>query len=99
MEMKQALIAKRKLIRQGLNHVENKEEEFFKMNLLSFQLLNKTNMKVMKLDAKQLFKRAQEEQLPFFKWNEWLKQMVEKMQFEHIYKKKTEYEYSKMLSN
>jgi hypothetical protein len=35
--------------------------------------------------------------MPFFKWNEWLKNQIQKLEFEYIYKKKTEFEYSKIL--
>ena len=77
----------------------NKEEEFFRMCLLSFQINNKENMKVMKLDYRSLYKQVTDKHhLPFFKWNDWLKECVERLQFEYIYKKKTEFEYAKMLS-
>jgi len=42
-------------------------------------MLNKTNMKVMKLDSKALYKRVQKEKLPFFKWNDWLKDQIERL--------------------
>jgi len=67
----------------------NKEEEYFKMCLLSFQLQNLSNKKVMGLDAKELFVMAsQKEKLPFFKWNGWLQKQIEKIQFEEMYKRK-----------
>ena len=31
-------------------------------------------------------------------WNNWLKDCIEKLNFEYIYKKKTEFEYAKILS-
>lgn len=37
--------------------------------------------------------------MPFFKWNRWLADLVEKIQFEYAYKKKTEFEYAKRLAN
>jgi len=35
MEPKQIMSHKRRVIKQGLNHVDNKEEEYFRMSLLS----------------------------------------------------------------
>ena len=53
----------------------------------------------MSLDAKKLFKEVSEkEKLPFFKWNDWLKRTVERLMFEEMYKKKTEFEYAKILA-
>ena len=91
---------KKNLIKKNYKEkpVENKEEEFFKMCLLSFQLKHKSK-KVMALDAKKLFKEVSElEKLPFFKWNDWLKKTIERLMFEEMYKKKTEFEYAKILA-
>jgi len=62
-------------------------------------MAHKSNMRVMKLDSKALYKQVTvEKKVPFYEWNAWLKNMIEKLEFENIYKKKTEYEYSKMLN-
>ena len=53
----------------------------------------------MALDAKKLFKKVSEdEKLPFFKWNDYIKKTVEQLMFEEMYKKKTEFEFAKLLS-
>ena len=50
------------------------------------------------LNYKALYKEAAlKKKLPFNKWNEWLKKQVDILQFEYIYKKKTEFEYAKIL--
>jgi len=36
MEMKEAIATKKRLLRGGLNKIDNKEEEYFRMSLLSF---------------------------------------------------------------
>ena len=51
---------KKEIRRRGMNMVENKEEEFFKMTLLSYQIKHRENMKIMKLDYKNLYKQATE---------------------------------------
>lgn len=80
---------KRMLLELKTIRTLNKEEEYFKMCLLSFQLQNLSNKKVMGLDAKELFVMAsQKEKLPFFKWNGWLQKQIEKIQFEEMYKRK-----------
>ena len=95
---------KKNLLKKNKNNdkpvaAENKEEEFFKMTLLSFQLTHKSNRKIMALDAKKLFLQVSEkEKLPFFKWHDYLQKTVEKLMFENMYKKKTEVEYTKLLA-
>ena len=86
------------MIRAG-RAMENKEEEYFRMCLLSYQLIYKDNMKILTLDYRSLYKQVmQNNNLPFYKWNDWLKDVVDKLQFEYIYKKKTEFEYAKLLN-
>ena len=42
----------------------------------------------MSLDGKQLYKLAKNtEKSPFYKWNQWLTQYVEKLTFEQMYNK------------
>jgi len=79
MDPEQVLLMKKKFLRQGLTKFENKEEEYFRMVLLSFQLTHKENSKVLTLDYRSLFKRVTAEKLPFFKWHDWLQEMVEKL--------------------
>ena len=68
------------------------------MCLLSFQLNYKHNQKIMTLDHKALYKQASiQKKMPFFKWNKWISDQVQMLEFEYIYKKKTEFEYSKIL--
>ena len=89
---------KKKMIRAG-KAIENKEEEYFRMCLLSYQYVYKNNMKILTLDYRSLYKQVTEKyNYPFYKWNDWIKETVEKLQFEYIYKKKTEFEYAKLLS-
>ena len=52
----------------------------------------------MALDSKKLFKDVNETKLPFFKWNDWLRKTIERLMFEEMYKKKTEFEYAKILA-
>ena len=69
------------------------------MCLLSYQLANKTNQKVMLLDPRSLYQEVtKKKKLPFFKWNDWLRKQVDMLQFEQMYKKKTEFEYAKRLA-
>mmetsp|Transcript_3882 Transcript_3882/g.6600 ORF Transcript_3882/g.6600 Transcript_3882/m.6600 type:complete len:134 (-) Transcript_3882:37-438(-) len=99
MDERQQQQLRKQLLQRGANYIENKEEEFFKMSLLSYQINNKQNMKILKLDAKSLYKQVSEQQkLPFFQWNDWLKVCIERLQFEQIYKKTSEFEYAKLLS-
>ena len=89
---------KKNLIKKGAFKAENKEEEYFRMCLLSFQLNYKHNQKIMTLDHKALYKTASiQKKMPFFKWNKWISDQVQMLEFEYIYKKKTEFEYSKIL--
>ena len=56
-------------------------------------------MKILTLDYRSLYKQVTEKyNYPFYQWNEWIKDIVEKLQFEYIYKKKTEFEYAKLLN-
>ena len=46
-------------------------------------------MKILTLDYRSLYKQVTEKyNYPFYQWNEWIKDIVEKLQFEYIYKKK-----------
>ena len=66
----------------------NSDQEFFKMSLLSYQMSNPFDKKVMELDYKVLFKQASTfEKLPFYKWNTWLSQKIEQMHFEDRYRR------------
>ena len=99
LDQSQCLIMKKKMLRQSTGADRDKEEVFFRMCLLSFQLTNKSNQKVLALDSKSLYEEAaKKRKLPFFKWNDWLRKQIERMQFEHMYKKKTEFEYAKRLA-
>ena len=81
------------------NDHQNKEEEYFKMSLLSYQLFYKNNQKIMTLDYKALYKDvAVQQKLPFYQWNNWLKTKIERLNFEYMYQKKTEFQYAKFLS-
>ena len=94
----QIYTCKRKLLKKGAFTVENKEEEYFRMCLLTYQLNYKSNQKVLTLNYKALYKEAAiKNKLPLNKWNEWLKKQIDILQFEYIYKKKTEFEYAKIL--
>jgi hypothetical protein len=89
---------KRQVMRLKGGVSENKEEEFFRMCLLSFQIKHKDNLKILKLDYKSLYSQVILKKLPFFMWNEWLRVCIERLQFEFIYKKTSEFEYAKVLS-
>ena len=79
--------------------MRNKEEEYFRMCLLSFQLVHKHNQQILALDSASLYDEVtKQRKLPFFKWNDWLRRKVERIELEHMYKKKTEFEYAKHLS-
>ena len=52
----------------------------------------------MTLDHRALYKQVLNTREPFYKWNEWLKDIIEKLNFEYIYKKRTEFEYAKLLA-
>ena len=62
------------------------------MSLLSYQLFYKNNQKIMTLDYKALYKDvAVQQKLPFYQWNNWLKTKIERLNFEYMYQKKTEF--------
>ena len=53
----------------------------------------------MLLDPRSLYQEVtKKKKLPFFKWNDWLRKQVDMLQFEQMYKKKTEFEYAKRLA-
>ena len=49
------------------------------------------------LDYKKLYKKASDAKIPFNQYYEWLKKQVFQMKFEHMYKKKLEFEFAKIL--
>lgn len=51
LDQSQCLIMKKKMLRQSSGAVRDKEEEFFRMCLLSFQLTNAHNQKILALDS------------------------------------------------
>ena len=67
------------------------------MSLLAYQLNNKNIQKVLTLNYKQLYKKATDAKVPFNEYYEWLKKQVFQMKFEHMYKKKLEFEFAKFL--
>ena len=70
-----------------LKEMENldKEEEYFKMCVVSQQLCNIKNKKIMSLNPSVLLKDVRKANLPFFKWNKWLMDHIEKITFEEMY--------------
>ena len=79
---------KRMLRKIGDSSKAKSDEEFFKMTLLSYQMGNPFDKKVMELDYKVLFQQANTfEKVPFYKWNAWLSQKIEQMQFENRYRR------------
>ena len=95
----ECIIMKKKMVRQSNEAVRDSEEEFFRMCLLSYQLAHKGNQKILLLDSRSLYQEVtKKRKLPFFKWNDWLRKQVEMLQFEQMYKKKTEFEYAKRLA-
>lgn len=78
LDQSQCLIMKKKMLRQSSGASRDKEEEFFRMCLLSYQLANKRNQKILALDSRSLYEEAaKRRKLPFFKWNDWLRKKVE----------------------
>lgn len=55
----------------------DKEEEYFKMSLISYQMGNKVDNRVLTLDFKTLFNKAKRDNVPFFKYNKWLQTRIE----------------------
>ena len=55
----------------------DKEEEYFKMTLISYQMVNKVDNRVITLDFKTLYNKAKRENVPFFKYNSWLTRRIE----------------------
>ena len=76
----------------------DKEEEYFKMSLISYQMIHKVDNRVICLDFRTLYNRAKSEKIPFFKYNSWLARTIEQMQFEEKYRRKAEFEYTKILT-
>lgn len=62
------------------------EEEYLRMSLLSFQILHKDNEQIMALDPAALHKELRRQQIPFYKWTEWLADLVMRLQLESAYK-------------
>jgi hypothetical protein len=89
---------KRMLRKIGDSSKANSDEEFFKMTLLSYQMGNPLDKKVMELDYRALFKQASTiQKLPFYKWNAWLNERIEQMQFENRYRRFADFQYAKFL--
>ena len=58
---------KRKLDKKGVFKVTNKDEEYFRMCLLAYQIQYKHNLKLLSLDYRALYKQAVEiHKLQFF---------------------------------
>lgn len=53
----QCINAKKKMLRKAAA-IENKEEEFFRMSLLTYQLKYQSNQKIMTLDYRALYKQV-----------------------------------------
>lgn len=49
------------------------------------------------MNYKQLYNKALDAKIPFNQYYDWLKKQVFQMKFEHMYKKKLEFEYAKIL--
>ena len=65
----------------------DKEEEYFKMSLISYQMIHKVDNRVITLDFRTLYNKARRENIPFFKYSQWLSRSIEQLQFEQKYKK------------
>ena len=93
------MLLKKKMTKFIKSKFDDKEEEYFRMCLLSYQMKYSNNQKIMTLDYKSLYRQVtKDKKMPFYMWNNWLKDCIEKLNFEYIYKKKTEFEYAKILS-
>ena len=57
---------------------ENKEKEFFKMTLLSVKVQHPQFSLICDIDGDKLFEDALEEGVPFFKYQKWLMQRLER---------------------
>ena len=78
-DKREVIQTKKRMLRKiGDSSKANSDAEFFKMTLLSYQMSNPFDKKVMELDYKVLFKQASLfEKLPFHKWNAWISQKIE----------------------
>ena len=67
---------KKNLLKKKKAFVQDKDEEYFRMSLLAYQLNNKNIQKVLTLDYKKLYKKAVDSKVPFNQYYEWLKKQV-----------------------
>ena len=49
-----------------------KEEEFFRMVLLSYQMVNRKNKRMTALDPVALYKEVEEKNIPFYRYQDWI---------------------------
>ena len=83
---KDRLPMKRQLIKKMRQGDMDIQFEFFSLCLVSYQLNFTKNVKIMKLDRKELYKQVNEiEKLPFNKWYKWLGDYIEKLTLESMY--------------
>lgn len=60
------------------------------MTLLSYKLNHKSIEKILTVDGKSMYEEALKQGVPFFKWNEWIEDQLDKVYWEQVYKKKSE---------
>lgn len=61
------------------------EEEYIRMSLLALQILHKDNEQVMAIDATALFKEVRRQRIPFYRWSDWIADVVMRVRLESAY--------------
>ena len=64
-----------------------KDEEFFRMCVLSYQMMNQKNKRMTALDPEILYNNAQKEGVQFYQYNEWVTKKGTQVLFEGMYLK------------
>ena len=65
-----------------------KEEEYFRMCILSYQMMNQNNKRMTALDPEILYNNAQSENVPFYQYNEWVTKKGTQVLFEGMFLQK-----------
>lgn len=64
-----------------------KEEEFFRMVLLSYQMVNRKNKRMTALDPVALYKEVSEVQnVPFYRYQDWIEHKGKQVLFDGMFK-------------
>ena len=82
------VLKKKYKIRKFLDGKQTKkDEEFFRMCILSYQMMNQKNKRMTALDPEILFNNAKKEGVQFYQYNEWVTKKGTQVLFEGMFLK------------